>query len=454
MAASADGIDGYVDDSLYPSSFHQPFTPPWIDAMLVRHGIAPPRARPRDPFAAVDLGCGDGIGLILCAAAHPEGRFLGIDAMPGHVARGQAIVAELGLANIELRCATFADALADAVPDADYVSAQGVLSWVGPDNQRALLALAAGSLRLGGVACIGYNIQPGWTPVMGFQRLVRAIAHGLSGNSSERFAAARERVRALSAEGMAGLTPDIFTFLDRMAARAPADYFAHEYLNGHWSPLWSGDALALAADHGLAHATLNDARRIRPDFAFRAAQRRALEAIPVGPAREIAGDLYAHGWFRIDLFTRGAPVPIDTEANRAARLAGWWMAGAESAGVDYSLRTPAGILRFDNDAARATMFALADGPRPLGAILASGAAGTAADLLNTTDALFAAGLIRPVDPPADAPAAGAANRRIMALAKAGSPINGLAGPHGAIAFARDMPGEAEMAGALRRAGIG
>ena len=75
-ASPSDSIDGYVGDSLYPSSFHASFAPPNIDAMLAHAGIASPRGLgTRSPFTMVDIGCGDGIGLILNAAAHPEGHF-------------------------------------------------------------------------------------------------------------------------------------------------------------------------------------------------------------------------------------------------------------------------------------------------------------------------------------------------------------------------------------------
>src|SRR5688500_7907169 len=80
-------IDGYVADALYPSTFHPAFAPAWLDAILTWKRVRPPR-RPRGPFTLVDLGCGDGAGLILLAAAHPEGRFLGVDGMAEHVARG------------------------------------------------------------------------------------------------------------------------------------------------------------------------------------------------------------------------------------------------------------------------------------------------------------------------------------------------------------------------------
>lgn len=82
--AASQSIDGYVGDSLYPSSFHPNFAPPNIDAMLVHAGIASPRGHAtRAPFTMADIGCGDGVGLILNAAAHPEGHFIRHRRQPG-----------------------------------------------------------------------------------------------------------------------------------------------------------------------------------------------------------------------------------------------------------------------------------------------------------------------------------------------------------------------------------
>ena len=61
-SAASQSIDGYVGDSLYPSSFHASFAPPNVDAMLAHVGIAAPRGHgTRSPFTMVDIGCGDAI---------------------------------------------------------------------------------------------------------------------------------------------------------------------------------------------------------------------------------------------------------------------------------------------------------------------------------------------------------------------------------------------------------
>ena len=190
--------------------------------------------------------CGDGVALILAAAANPEARFIGVDAMPGHVARGKSIITDIGLNNIELHCAVFGEAISLADATADYVCAQGVLAWISDANRDALVDLAAAWLKPGGTCTIGYNCYPGWGMMSGFQKLVYAIAATKSGTSGERFTAAVADIRASGA-----IDADVWDWLDPYFDTLPGNYFAHEYLNGHWLPCWSGDVITACAARDL-----------------------------------------------------------------------------------------------------------------------------------------------------------------------------------------------------------
>lgn len=437
------GIDGYGDDSLYPSNFHVQFTPSWTDRMLVRHGVTP-RRKPRDAFTLIDLGCGDGVGQIVSAASHPEGHFLGIDAIPGHIERGAALAARCAVSNVALRCATFADVLADSLPAADYVTAQGVLSWVSPTNQAALFAIAARTLKPGGVFTVGYNSMPGWAPIMAFQRLLRAVAADRPGDPTERFESACDAIRQ---SGMIG--QHVFDWLDPLRERLPRDYFAHEYINRHWEPFWSSDVAAMASAHGLVFAGSAYAQRLREDFAFRASERNGLAAFENPVARELAADIALNCWFRIDQFIKPPFASIDEASADAAWLDGWWALQRPAAEAAFETKSAAGTLRFDNDAARAIVAALDTGPGVL-----RGTAGlSAADILNTVDALFFADLIRPAEPPASTPAALAVNRAVRESAQQDLPINAFAGRNGPAGLARDEIVSAGSA-ALARLGVG
>lgn len=440
MSDPRETIDGYVADSLYPSNFHQAFTPPWTDAILVHRGLKPPRD-PRRAFTLYDLGCGDGLGLILQAAAHPEAHFVGIDAMPGHIARGKSLISELGLHNIELKCATFQQALAGEGRDvADYAACQGVLAWVSLENRLGLLDLAAQLLRPGGILTIGYNCFPGWGHIAPFQRAVRALAEHQSGGPAARFDAAFDAAR-----GIGLIAPSTWRWFDKLRNTLPRDYFAHEYLNGHWGPLWAEDTIAMCAARGLNFLSEAGAHRLRPDFAYKARWRTLFDQVAATGARENLIDVATGNWFRTDIHVKAAPVRLEEETMWAMRLDGWWAARTPAKTAKFTARTSAGTIRFANDAARAIMAHLDRGPAPLSSI--SGI--DAADLLNTIDALFVAGSVAPVDPPASTPDAMRTNARLFAEK---APINGIASRHGAIELRGRGAGKAD-ATARRRLGI-
>ncbi len=416
-------IDGYVADTAYPSKFHQSFQAPWIDAVLAMRGIVPPRAE-GDAFTLVDLGCGDAIGLTLAAASHPQGRFIGVDAIPDHIARGQAVIDGIGLDNIELICGGFADIVHRADASADYVTAQGVLAWVSADNRAAMLDLARDWLKPCGAFCVGYNAYPGWNAIAPMQALVRAIALEKQGNSTQRFTAAVDHARRTGA-----VQDGIWDWLDELREGIAENYFAHEYLNAHWQPCWSGDVITAMGDRGLAYVGQAGNQRLRDDFCYTHDWRAALADFNSVAAREIAADLLTECWFRRDVYLKMPALGFDGDEQSAYRMGSRW---ALSLGVeaDMAMTSPtlSGEMNFDNAAARAILSTLGNGPMQLSDIGAQSDI-SAVDLLNTIDALFVANRVVPVDAAVAHEVSGRVNRW---LADNDIRINGRATPNGAV----------------------
>jgi SAM-dependent methyltransferase len=429
-------IDGYVADLAYPSSLHKSFQPPWTDWQLERRSIAKPRS-PGGAFTLVDLGCGDALGLIVAAASHPEGTFIGVDAMPSHIDRGRAIAGEARIENVSLRCVEFKDALPLADGSADYVTAQGVLAWINPENRDFLIDLAVGWLRPGGVLTIGYNTLPGWHRIAPFQKLVRELAGTIAGNSVERFFGAVEQIRRMEI-----LAQDFWDWLEPAIDRHAPEYFAHEYLNEWWSPLWSSDVVRAFASRGLAYVGQAMHHGLRADLNIPAANRKALETVPDLVARELAKDIAVNTWYRQDIYIKSPIDVVDPVTSQASMLARPWLL-AESPSDDnfYSTVTLAGKVDFDTPCARAIVEQLMQGPAPLSAI----AGFSPDDLINSMDALFTAQRCIPVDPPGPwAPAS-----RLNSILSAQNPHNPIhASPYGALYI--DTGEDREMDKADRR----
>jgi hypothetical protein len=200
----------------------------------------------------LELGCGDGGNLIPMALALPGATFVGIDAAPKAIARGQGLVAELGLENVELEARAI-EALPPAAGSFDYVIAHGVYSWVPATVRDRLLAVAGDALCDAGVAYVSYNALPGG-------RLRQALRDMLVFHTAE-LADARERVaqaRALlrflvdGAPGEQGLGALMRAQAEGMLARSDATLL-HDELAEVNDALYFHEFAAHAARHGLQY---------------------------------------------------------------------------------------------------------------------------------------------------------------------------------------------------------
>jgi len=406
---------------------HSSFQPPWSDWQLERRGVQPPRQL-GDTFTLVDLGCGDGTGLIAAAASHGQGTFIGVDGMRSHIERGEKIVRQAQLENVRLHCAEFRNAMPLADGRADYVTAQGVLAWINHENRDFLIDLASGWLRPGGVLTLGYNALPGWHRIAPFQKLVREIAKTISGNSVERFFGSVEQIRQMNI-----FNQDLWDWLDPAIKLHPREYFAHEYLNEWWSPLWSSDVLSAFSSRGLAYVGQATHHGLRADLNIPTATGKALEKIQDPIARELAKDIALNTWYRQDIFIKLPINPIAPGTGQATMLARPWLLAQPCLDDDYfSTVTHAGKIDFDTPCARAIVERLTRGPAALSEI-----GGFAPDdLINSIDALFTAQRCIPVDPPGPIEAAQRFNRQSSHAVTAGI----FASPRGAITIDVDDDG--------------
>lgn len=109
----------------------------------------------------LEIGCANGGNLISSAFSLPGCTFVGIDQSTQSITRGNAVIKEADLKNIEL---FVSDAL-QVAPDLgnfDYIIVNGIYSWVGKEKQSQILSVISERLNANGVAFISYNTYPGW----------------------------------------------------------------------------------------------------------------------------------------------------------------------------------------------------------------------------------------------------------------------------------------------------
>ena len=436
----SNSIDGYVSDTLYPSRLNQALQPPWVDWHLKRRGFLPPR-KDSEPFKIVDLGCGDGYGLVIAAASHPDGHFVGIDANPEHIARGQKLARDAGITNISLHCARFGDASDLATGDANYVTADGVLSWVSKENRSAVLKLGTKWLKQGGAFCLSYNCYPGWIPLTGFQKLVYALARDLTGSPEERFITAARQIHSSKI-----LSTRVWDVLKPMLGRHPPAYFAHEYLNEHWEPSWSSDVVEAMAAEGMDFIGRLQETQIRKDFDLTAQQIDLISRYPDLASRELAHDQLIGNNLRMDIYVKPPLQNLEAKSAVATVLDQTWVLSIPPDKLEpYQANKEARELHFDDEVTQAIVEKLSNGPARLSEI--SGI--PANSLIDAIDALHHAHYAIPVGPAQSDSSAIRVNRD---LDKMGWPIDGLASAFGAFSFDRETI-TMRAPNALRRHGI-
>src|SRR6202035_475537 len=90
----------------------------------------------------------------------------------------------------------FAELDSSALPLFDFVCAHGVLSWVAPEKQQALIAFAASKLKRGGLLYVSDNALRAWAAVAPLRRLLRDAA-GTTGSWTDRARGALQLARTL-----------------------------------------------------------------------------------------------------------------------------------------------------------------------------------------------------------------------------------------------------------------
>jgi SAM-dependent methyltransferase len=249
IKAAYDAVD--YDCTAYPHSH-----PDRLRTVAHLFGVdAPPLSQAR----VLEVGCGDGSNLIPLAEIYPQATFIGCDLAPRAVARGRELIAEAGLANVEILERDLRE-LPASLGEFDYVVAHGFYSWVPAPVRDALMDLVAKRTSTNSVAFISYNTLPG--------NRIRQIAFDAmhwhtrhSASAGETLAGSRELLRMMGSAGVtqsAGDTALRAEFAERATSTDSALY--HDDLAVPNDGVYFHEFAAHAAQHGLAYIGDSDVR--------------------------------------------------------------------------------------------------------------------------------------------------------------------------------------------------
>ncbi|MBY6089209.1 class I SAM-dependent methyltransferase [Maritimibacter alkaliphilus] len=313
----SDWSRGYPVDTAYFDTMQPEISPfRWRPALLTAR-FAPPSAR---RFRFLELGCGSAHTLIALAACYPEAEFLGIDFMPEHVVRARALISEIGLSNIRVEEAGFAD-LAATPPEApyDYAAMHGVWSWVDPETRATIVELLGRWLAPGALCYNGYNCAAGWAAAAPIRQIFREAP---AGPAEDRYGPARAAVADWLSYSQ---TPALEAFWAQLSRQSDG-FLAHELGAKHGAEVWVSDLVRDMAPAKMAFACPCELHE-QFDALFLDGAR--LDFIRAGTAQgwtQTARDLAYVRTFRADLFHRGA-LRLTTremiEALRALPVIGW-----------------------------------------------------------------------------------------------------------------------------------
>ncbi len=336
----SDWSDGYVTNVEYTSHFYAYLSPAAQNFSLLLDGIMPPGLAAG--FSYCELGCGHGYTTALLAAAHPQGRFWGVDFNPAHIAGAKQLQARAGLANLTFLERSFAELPAAALPEFDFIALHGVWSWISRANRDAIVAFIRANLKPGGIVYISYNAMPGWAGIAPLRQLFiesqrqKTVTDLASVDEAMDFA---KRMRAADAlffkfNPIAGASLDQ---LDKM----PKNYLLHEYFNQEWSPSYFSEVATELAAAKLAFGCSSDVVEHIEQLCLSPEAQAQIGAVPDPVARQTIRDYFRNSRFRRDLFARGARKLSASE--RAAMLSNQRFALAQPAPeFPWKGRFPAG----------------------------------------------------------------------------------------------------------------
>ena len=314
--------DGYVTDIHYEAGYYREQTPAQLRLTCLLSGVA--WDVPDEGGHYMELGCGQGLGALIIAAANPSWRVTALDFNPSHVASARALAREAGLANItflEVDLSTFAESPGcAALPEADIVTAHGVWSWVSEGVRAGIVRLLHAKLGAGGVFHVSYNSLPGWQGMLSVQRLVREAGLRLSDRSDRQAQAGLSLLREFAATEVPALRGDarFAGWLSDLPGYSPI-YLAHEFMNGHWSPCWHADVAKALGEARLEWVGAATPIENFPELCMTAAQRAIYERFEDPLMRELVKDMCTARTLRHDVYVRGPRRISSAARDRALR---------------------------------------------------------------------------------------------------------------------------------------
>ncbi len=348
----------YVTDVPYVRCFVADLSPVMLRLVAALNGFPPPA---QDDFTYCELGSAHGDTTATLAAAYPRARFFGVDINPEHIASADQMASDGGLENIRFFERDFEGLLTEDIPALDFITAHGVLSWIGPAKRRAVYEFASAKLKKGGLLYVGYNALPGWAAVEPLRHLLLDRGAAVAGSSIERAReglALAQRLRDAGA-GYFVHNPSAKEMLATMEQMGLA-YVVHEYLHAHWFPMYFTQVAAEMAAHDLYFAGQLPLHLNYRDLAIPASLSALFQGVTDRITFESLKDYATNQFFRRDVFVKGREARDERAATATLETTPFQMPAPDLAPM-RDVRLPHHTLHFGGDLFDALFPVLATG---------------------------------------------------------------------------------------------
>jgi hypothetical protein len=303
MASMSDWTSGYVADVGYTYGCYGELSAERLRMAFLSAGLVLPEIG-----TACELGFGQGLGANMNATATLT-RWHGTDFLPAQAAYAQELAAAAGN-GARLLDESFAQfCLRDDLPDFDFIGLHGTWSWVNDENRGLIVDFLRRKLKVGGVAYISYNTQPGWANMIPMRHLMAEHA----------------RVMGSQGQGIAGRITGALEFGEKLLELNPAyaqanpevkgrfaklkskdrAYLAHEFFNRDWHPMPFADVAQWLAPAKLEFACSAHLQDHIDEINFTPAQQAFLRGIPHANLKQTTRDYIVDQQFRRDYWVKG-----------------------------------------------------------------------------------------------------------------------------------------------------
>jgi hypothetical protein len=296
--------DGYVTEIDYTPGYIQEMNPHRAAFAALLSGYASPKVE-----TACELGFGMGVTFATHAAAS-DIQWYGCDFKPSHAANAQRLLAASGARSNAIGQSFAEFCSRDDLPDFDFIGLHGVYSWIDPANRQIIADFLQRKLRVGGMAYISYNCQPGWTAFAPIRQLIAQYVNRLSAPGMgmvARMEAALAHVDALI-EAEPAYFKNIPLALERYKMMRGLDrrYLIHEIMTDHWAPLHFADVARTMEAARLTYAGSAHPIDHVDAMNLTAPQAKMLLGTNDVVHKETLRDLFTNQQFRRDLWVKGA----------------------------------------------------------------------------------------------------------------------------------------------------